>query len=52
MFWGGLYFKKFEEFTTIRLCFLGVKGLNLCLRGYDVAFSNCIAKFGLNFKWR
>ena len=35
MFWGGLYFKKVEQFTTIRLCFLGVNELSLCLRGYD-----------------
>ena len=36
MFWGGCYFKKVEEFTTVRLHFLGVNGLSLCLRGYDI----------------
>ena len=36
MLWGGLYFKKVEEFTILRLCFLGVNRLSLCLRGYDV----------------
>ena len=36
MFWGELHFKKVEEFATVRLCFLGVNGLSLCLRGYDV----------------
>ena len=36
MFWGWLYFKKVEEFTIVRLYFLGVNGLSLCLRGYNI----------------